>query len=85
MTRVNVDEVKKKAKLFLENKTFTFIIEWSSDGKVRYYNGYILDVKDDFLVLQDRKIPNPIPIPLDFISKIDVSENTPGGKKDGEN
>lgn len=81
MIRLDTNDVRKKAILFLENKTFTFIIEYDNSGKIRYYNGFIVDVKDAFLIIQDRKIPNPIPIPLDFISKIDVSENSPEVQK----
>lgn len=73
MTRQDTSEVRKTAQIYLTAKTFTFIKEMNTSGEINFYNGYVVKIHDDFIVFQDRIIPNPIPIPLDRIIKIDVS------------
>ena len=56
-------------------------IKVDSDDFKNFYNGYVLEIHDDFIIFQDRIIPNPIPIPIDHIVKIDVSRIKEEGKK----
>ena len=52
--RINLDENRKRAKLFLQNKIYTFINEYLPNGIEHQYNGFIVDVKsDDTLVFFD--------------------------------
>jgi len=67
-------ELKQNAKLYLENKTFIYIIEKFPSGEIKWYHGYIIKIHDDFLVLQDRKIIQPFPILFESIVKLEPSE-----------
>ena len=82
MTRQEISETRKTAEMYLAAKTFTFIKELNTAGEINLYNGYVLEIHDDFIVFQDRIIRNPIPIPIDHITKIDVSrvKEEVGGK-----
>lgn len=71
--RMDLLEIKKTAKLFLDSKTFSFIISQYNHEK-RNYNGYIVSLHEDFLVIQDRLIPNPIPLYWEDIIFIDISK-----------
>ena len=46
--RIDVDENKKRAKLFSENEIYGFVFEKLPNGLERTYNGFIVKVHDDF-------------------------------------
>lgn len=45
--RIDLDENRKRAKLFLQNKIYTFINEYLPNGIEHQYNGFIIDLKND--------------------------------------
>lgn len=75
LIRMNIESVKARAKLYCENKTFTFIRELIGQ-RTEFYNGYIIAYKDDFLVFQDRKIRYDFPIPYDAIVLLEPSKSS---------
>ena len=63
--RIDLDENRKRAKLFLENKVYTFINEYLPNGIEHQYNGFIIDLKnDDTMVFFDviKKLDGKNPI-----------------------
>lgn len=70
--QIKTNENKKRAILFSENKTFTFIKEVLPDGEIRVHNGFIVEVKDDLIVFFDVTIKREFPVYLDKCS-LDVS------------
>lgn len=81
--RLSNEEIVKKAKLYLDYKIHTHIVEKDSSGKVRNYNGFIVRIHEDIIVFQDRFITTPFPIPIDFIADIEVSDIKIEGEGDG--
>lgn len=67
-------ELKQKAELYLKAKTFVHIKEIHPSGLVKWYNGFILQLTEDFLILQDRKIIQPFPILYESIVSLEPSE-----------
>lgn len=64
---VNRSELRQRAELYSKTKTFVCIIEKLPSGKVHFYHGFIIKVHDDFIVLKDRKLPQPFPILFESI------------------
>ncbi len=86
MELIEVNDVKKKAKIYLETKSFVWIQEQTTSGFLNNYNGFILSIHDDFLVLQDRILPQPIPIQLDRVTEFDISKlKEEGGENEETN
>ncbi len=64
MTRA---DLRERAEIYLKQKTFVNIVEKSPSGKIRYYNGFILNIFDDLIMFKDHKLPQQFPIPLNSI------------------
>ena len=66
---IELSDVKERIKLFLKNKTYTFI-SLKSKG---IFNGYILSV-DESSIMFDDDFLNVIPIIIDEIDILDYSK-----------
>jgi hypothetical protein len=64
---------------------FSFVIELAPSGRKNYFNGYIVAVKQDMIILLDSKLQKEIPILLDYIEVIEPSrkEDENDRKRDG--
>lgn len=51
--KIDIDENKKRAELFSENKIYTFVFEKLPNRLERTYNGFIVKVYDDFFEFFD--------------------------------
>lgn len=47
-----MEESKQKAKIFLEENTYTFIKTYGNS----YYNGYIIKLKEEYILFKDDKL-----------------------------
>lgn len=68
------NEIKQTAELYFKNKTFVHIQERHPSGTIKWYNGYIIKIYDDFLTFQDRKIALSFPILYEAIVIFEPSE-----------
>lgn len=71
---ININDNRQKAKAYSESKTFTFIQEKLPSGKSYYYNGFILEVKEDMVIFFDVTILREFPVLLDKIEVIEPSK-----------
>jgi len=62
---ININENRERAKLYSKEKTFTFIDECLPNGIHHYYNGFIIEVKDDLFVFFDVVSKIEFPVYLD--------------------
>ena len=59
--RINIEQNREMARLFLKNKVYTFVNEYRPNGLEFQYNGFIVDLKDDdtivfFDIIKKREI-----------------------------
>jgi len=69
---IDTNENKKRAELFKNEKTFTFIKEILPSGETRVHNGFIIEVKTDMIIFFDVVSRREFPVCIDKIN-IDVS------------
>jgi hypothetical protein len=70
--KIDVNENKKRAELYLKEKVFVFLREFSPDRDVRFYNGFITKINTDSIMFFDIELKREFPVYLDrFV--IDVS------------
>jgi len=69
---IDTNENKKRAELFRDEKTFTFIRDILPGDIIRVHNGFVIDVKDDMIIFFDVVINREFPLAIDKIN-IDVS------------
>ena len=67
---MNEEEMRKASKFFKDNSKLVHIEAIEKENSVRFYNGYITEIRPDFLILNDRKL-GEMPI---FFSHIKVIE-----------
>ena len=69
---IDTNENKKRAELFKDEKTFTFIKEVLPSGETRVHNGFIIEVKTDMIIFFDVVNGREFPVFIDKIT-LDVS------------
>jgi len=71
------EEILDKLNLFKKTKTYTFLkIKYSSG--FRMYNGYVLQVEESYIMIQD-KVIGKLPVEIKDIIRVDVSKEHNGG------
>lgn len=66
--------MKELVKIYFIHKTYVYLRELHPSGEVKWYNGFIIKLHDDFLIFQDRKISQPFPVLYESIIKLEPSE-----------
>lgn len=69
----SLSSLRTRAEVYMDNESMVFVIEKYKDRE-RFYNGFIVKVHDDMIVIFDSKIEKEIPLPIDFISMLEISE-----------
>jgi hypothetical protein len=72
----DIKMLSERANIYLKNISFVFCIEQLPSGRQNYWNGFITDVKTDFIVFFDIKIMREFPIPIDSIYGLEIAKQT---------
>lgn len=75
-------DIIKKAKVFKDLNTYTFLKETQPDGRDYYYAGFILEVYENYLVLFDVQVLTEIPIMIDKIGMLEIAKDRRLSKED---
>ncbi len=68
---IDINENKERVELYLKAKTFIFLREFS-EGETSYYNGFVDEIKTDFIMFFDIDLKRTFPVQLDRF-KVNVS------------
>ena len=68
MKEMNKKEVKERLSLFHNNNIYTYI----KNIYHKFFNGYIIEIKDDYIIFKDDYIGN-IPIQIKEIEELEYS------------
>jgi len=74
MEEQKIYDIKETAQAFYEHQIKTHIQQRQTDGSVFNYNGFILKIYSDMILLQDDKIRDPFPILFSSIVNINPSK-----------
>lgn len=82
---MNEQEIELKLKIFLKEKTYTYLCVLGDNDYRIHYNGFIKDNKEEYITFTE-DILGDIPIIKNKISNIDISNKKKelNGGKDGD-